>query len=90
MTDWRERIGRFGVWAPTDGMTSAEAVAFARLVEEVGYGALWLPETMGRDPFVHIAHLADHTTSLVFATGIANIHHRHPGPMVQATATLSE
>jgi len=90
MTDWRDRIGRLGVWAPTDGMTSPEAVAFARLLEELGYGALWLPETMGRDPFVHIAHLADHTTSLVFATGIANIHHRHPGAMVQAANALAE
>lgn len=90
MIDWRDRIGRLGVWAPTDGMTSEEAVRFARLLEELGYGALWLPETMGRDPFVHIAHLADHTASLVFATGIANIHHRHPGAMLQAANALAE
>ena len=27
-------------------------------LEALGYGALWLPETLGRDPFAHIAHLA--------------------------------
>lgn len=93
MTDvnaWRQQLGALGVWAPTDGMPSADAVALARLVEELGYGALWLPETMGRDPFVHISHLADGTSRLVLATGIANIHHRHPGPMRQATEALAE
>lgn len=90
MTDWRARLGRLGVWAPTDGMTSAEAVSFARRLEELGYGALWLPETLGRDPFVHVAHLADHTERLVLATGIANIHHRLPGAMLQAARALAE
>ncbi len=90
MTEWRERIGRLGVWAHTDGTTVAEAAGFAKRVEDLGYGALWLPETMGRDPFTHIAHLADQTRSLVFATGIANIHHRHPGAMLQATNALAE
>jgi len=78
------------VWAHTELMTVGEAAAFAALVDELGYGALWLPETMGRDPFTHIAHLADRTDSLVFATGIASIHHRLPGPMLQATNTLAE
>src|SRR3546814_11396145 len=45
---------------------------------------------MGRDPFAHIAHLAGEATSISFATGIANIHHRHPGAMRQASDTLSE
>jgi probable F420-dependent oxidoreductase len=90
MTDWRERIGRLGVWAHTDGMSVADAAAFAARVEALGFGALWLPETMGRDPFAHIAHLAGGTQSLVFATGIANIHHRHPGAMVQAANALAE
>jgi probable F420-dependent oxidoreductase len=88
--DWRAQIGRRGVWAPTEAMTAEEAGAFASTLEGLGYGALWLPETFGRDPFVHIAHLADQARSLTFATGIANIHHRHPGAMVQAANTLAE
>jgi probable F420-dependent oxidoreductase len=90
MTNWRERIGTLGVWAHTDGMAVADAAAFAARVQALGYGALWLPETMGRDPFAHIAHLAGTAESLVFATGIANIHHRHPGAMVQAANALAE
>ena len=73
-----------GVWYFTDAMSAGEAAEFAARIEQLGYSALWLPETTGRDPFVHIAHLANHTTTLGFATGIANIHHRHPGVTKQA------
>jgi probable F420-dependent oxidoreductase len=45
---------------------------------------------MGRDPFAHISLLAERTTSLIFATGIASIHHRHPGAMHQVANTLAE
>lgn len=87
---WRSALGKLGVWCTTEPMTAREAVLFAGELEEHGYGALWLPETFGRDPFVHAGHLADHTSSLVFATGIANIFHRQPGPMLQAANTLAE
>src|SRR5436190_4993167 len=71
-------------------MSVADAVEFARRIEQLGYSALWLPDTVGRDPFTHIAHLADSTATLLFATGIASIFHRHPGPMKQAANTLAE
>jgi probable F420-dependent oxidoreductase len=85
-----DRIGSLGVWFFTETMSAPEAAEFAQRVEALGYGALWLPETLGRDPFAHIAHLVDRTETLVFATGIANIHHRHPGAMMQAQRTLAE
>jgi probable F420-dependent oxidoreductase len=87
---WRERLGPLGVWCTTDMMTAAAARELAAEVESLGFGALWLPDTIGRDPFAHIAHLMDATASLVFATGIASIHHRGPGPMLQAARTLAE
>ena len=85
-----DRLRRPGVWFFTDGMSAGEAAEAAARIEELGYAALWLPETVGRDPFAHIAHLAAHTRTLVLATGIANIFHRHPGPMKQAAMTLAE
>ena len=86
----RDRLKTTGVWYFTDAMTVEAAGAFAARVEEVGYSALWLPDTVGRDPMAHIAYLATQTRSLVFATGIASIFHRHPGPMKQAALTLAE
>lgn len=87
---WKERIGPLGVWAPTDGLSLPAAVELASTLDKAGYGALWLPETMGRDPFVHAGYLAEHTERIVLATGIANLHHRLPGPMLQAANALAE
>ena len=79
-----------GVFYNTEAMTAGEAAEFAGRIESLGYAALWLPESTGRDPFTHIAHLANHTERLGFATGIANIFHRLPGVTKQAALTLAE
>ncbi|MBF82414.1 MAG: LLM class F420-dependent oxidoreductase [Actinobacteria bacterium] len=79
-----------GVWFFTETMDSEHAIAFAQKVESLNYSALWLPETTGRDPFSHISMLLANTERLVFATGIVNIHHRHPGVTKQAATTLAE
>jgi probable F420-dependent oxidoreductase len=84
------RLRTTGVWTFTEGMTAGTAGEFAARLEALGYSALWLPDTLGRDPFAHIAHLARATTTLLFATGIASISHRHPGPMRQAANTVAE
>ena len=85
-----KQIRRRGVWHPTDAMTSTESAEFAQRIESLGYSILWLPETTGRDPFSHIAFLSSQTLKLGFATGIANIYHRHPGVTWQAATTLAE
>jgi probable F420-dependent oxidoreductase len=79
-----------GVWYFTDAMSSGQAAETAARIESLGYSTLWLPDTMGRDPFAHIAWLASQTATLQFATGIASIFHRHPGPMMQVANTLAE
>ena len=75
-------IGWVGVWTRTDGLEIGQAVGFAQHVESLGYGALWIPDAFGRDPFAHAAWLFAHTSRLVVATGVANIHLRE----AQATA----
>ena len=40
-------------------------------IEGLGYCALWIPETVGRNPFVHAAWLLANTQKLIVATGIA-------------------
>ncbi|MGA1675360.1 MAG: TIGR03620 family F420-dependent LLM class oxidoreductase [Pseudomonadales bacterium] len=83
-------LGKLGVWYFTDGMSAPAAAATAQRVEELGYGALWIPETVGRNPFVHASWLLANTTKLVIATGIANIYHREPGVTMAAQKTLAE
>jgi probable F420-dependent oxidoreductase len=76
MRDAKTGLGGIGVWTWVDTMPAAEAAAFARQLEGWGYGALWLPEAVGRDPFALITHLAAHSEGLSFATGIANVYAR--------------
>jgi len=83
-------IGKIGVWFFLDAMTAAESVEFAQSAEKLGYGALWIPEAVGREPFAHSAYLASHTEKIVFATGIANIWARDPITMSAASQTVAE
>jgi probable F420-dependent oxidoreductase len=86
----RDDLSTTGLWYFTDGMSAGQAAEFAQWIESLGYSTLWLPDTVGRDPFAHIAWLGSQTTTLNFATGIANIFHRHAGPMKQVANTLGE
>ena len=79
-----------GVWFFTDRVTAPAAAETAKRIEGLGYSALWIPETLGRNPFAHAAWLLAHTERLVVATGIANIYHREPGVTVQGQKTLAE
>jgi probable F420-dependent oxidoreductase len=83
-------LSKLGVWAGMDGLTAAEAAAFARSVEEWGYGALWIPEATGRNSFVAAAWLLANTTRLVVATGIANIYARDWVATAAAQKALNE
>lgn len=89
----RDRLSgpsNLGVWYFTDAMTTGQAAETAGRIESLGYSTLWVPDTVGRDPFAHLAWLGSQTQTLQFATGIASIFSRHPGPMMQAANTLAE
>lgn len=90
MSSLADRLRTPGVWAFLDALPAPEAAEAARRIEALGYSALWVPETTGRDPFVFLSHVAGATSTLLLATGIANIHNRHPGAMKQAKETLAE
>lgn len=83
-------LGRIGVWASLDGMTASAARDFAQRVEQLGYRALWMPESRGRNVLVSSAWLLASTTKLVVATGIANIYARDPMAMANAQRGLAE
>jgi probable F420-dependent oxidoreductase len=83
-------IGKVGIWFFLDAMTGAESVDFARKAEKLGYGAMWIPEAVGREPFAHSAYLAAHTERIIFATGIANIWARDPITMSAASKTVAD
>ncbi len=83
-------LSKLGVWFFTDRMAAPLAADTAKRIEDLGFSALWIPETVGRNPFVHAAWLLANTSSLIIATGIANIYHREPGVTLAAQNTLAE
>jgi probable F420-dependent oxidoreductase len=83
-------LGRLGVWYFLDGMPAPLAADTAKRIEALGYSALWIPETVGRNPFVLASWLLANTSKLIVATGIANIYHREPGVTLAAQKALAE
>jgi probable F420-dependent oxidoreductase len=69
---------------------AAQAQELAAELEQLGYGAIWLPEVAGRDVMVHLAFLLAATQRLVGATGIASIWARDAVTMTGGVKALTE
>jgi probable F420-dependent oxidoreductase len=84
------RLGKLGVWAWIDCYSAVQAAEFAQQVEEGGYGALWIPEGVGREVFTASAWLLANTRNLIIASGIATIYARDPISAAAAQLGLNE
>lgn len=83
-------LGRIGVWGHLDSLSIADARAYARRADELGYGALWVPETVGRDPFTLLGLLAGDTGRIVLGTSIVGVWGRDPQTTRMSAATMTE
>ena len=88
--DLRTRLGRTGVWGHLDSLAAPDLRLYASRVEELGYTALWVPETVGREPFVLATILAETTDSIMIGTSIVNIWGRDAQATRMAALTLQE
>jgi probable F420-dependent oxidoreductase len=89
--DDRFTLPAVGLWTGAlDMVPAAQARELAAELEALGYGAVWLPEVAGRDPFVHLAMLLSATDRMIGATGIASIWARDAVTTSCATQTLTE
>lgn len=86
----RLELGRLGVWGHLDTLRAADAVGYARTAEELGYGTLWVPETVGREPVALLALLAASTDAINLGTSIVNIWGRDAQAARMAAMTLAE
>lgn len=84
-------LGRVGLWAyQLDQVPASRARELAAEIEEIGYPTLWIPEMVGREPFVSSSLLLSATERLVMATGIASIYARDALCANSAWHTLTE
>jgi len=87
-----DRAGPVGVWSfDLDQLPVAEAASFARDVERLGFGSLWIAEGVAsREALTHAATLLHATERLVVGTGIASIWARDAISMASARRTLAD
>jgi probable F420-dependent oxidoreductase len=85
------QLGRLGLWTfQLDLQPSARARDAVGELEELGFGAVWVPEAVGREPFANVTMLLSGGRKIVVGTGIASIHARTAMTMQAGWKTVSE
>ncbi len=86
------RLGRVGCWTfQLDDLPAARSQEVVAELEELGYGAVWVPEGFGsKEAFAHAGLLLAGSRSIVVATGIASIWARDPMAMSNGSRVLTE
>ncbi|MFI8974994.1 TIGR03620 family F420-dependent LLM class oxidoreductase [Nocardia asteroides] len=85
------RLGPLGIWSfQLDVQPMALATAAVAELDDLGFGALWVPEAVAREPFANAALLLSASTRMTVATGIASLHARTAPTMNAGWRTLSE
>ncbi|MGD9604017.1 MAG: TIGR03620 family F420-dependent LLM class oxidoreductase [Gammaproteobacteria bacterium] len=79
-----------GVFLFNEGIPAPELRDIVRRIEALGYGAVWFPEAIGREPFATAAFILSHTERLIVATGILNVHGRDAAVTAMGQQTLTE
>lgn len=72
----RRILGRLGVWSGLDALPAGDVARYAQQVEAMGLSALWINETVGREPFALLGFLARVTDRIGLGVGIASIYLR--------------
>lgn len=83
-------LGRLGAWGHLDSLPIDAARAYARRVDGLGYGTLWVPETVGREPFTLLGLLASETSEIRLGTSIVGIWGHDAQTTRMAAQTLHE
>ncbi len=84
-------LGPIGIWtAQFDYQPAGKVREAVAELEQLGFGAIWFPETVGRESLSQAALLLGATGRIVIATGIANVYARDCVTMAAGQNTLAE
>jgi len=94
MSTWPSSLeqlrGTIGIWTFAHETLPADRSGdIASELESLGYSAMWLPEAWGREAFTNAGLMLRATSSLIVATGIANIWARDAVAAANAAKTLN-
>jgi probable F420-dependent oxidoreductase len=82
------RLGPIGIWSAAFRSDAPEVDDAARELEDLGFGALWLPGGSGGDVFGISSRLLTATGHVVVATGVLNIWAHQPADVAEAVREL--
>lgn len=85
-------LGRVGVWSfALQAHAASEAQAAVAEYERLGFGAVWIPESVGsKEVYSHASLLLAGGRRIPIATGIANLYARDPMAMANGALALGE
>jgi probable F420-dependent oxidoreductase len=69
----RQALGRAGIWMPPPARIGLDPEAFARAIEEAGFGSVWIPGVNAAADLEALERLLAATERLVVATGVASV-----------------
>jgi len=90
MSDLRAGIGPLGVWGHLDSLPATAVRGYVRRAAELRYGALWVPETVGREPFALLGAIAEAADGMWLGTSIVGIFGRDAMTAKLGAQTLHE
>jgi len=85
-------LGPVGFWTfQLDAQPASHARELVCEVEEMGFGAVWIPEGFGsKEAFAHSSILLSGSERIVVATGIANVWARDPMAMSNGSKAIAD
>ena len=83
------KLGRLGVWYPTDRLDGPGLRALMRTIEGNGYSAFWYPESRGYESMSLADYLLGCSEKLVIGSSIANIYARDAFTARRATVSMN-
>jgi probable F420-dependent oxidoreductase len=87
----RTSLGKLGLWTfQLDMQPMKEAQKYIAQIDDLGFGAVWVPEAVGREPFASTSLLLSASERIVLATGIASLHARSSMTMQAGWKTVTE
>lgn len=87
----RTSLGKLGLWTfQLDMQPMKEAQKYIAQIDDLGFGAVWVPEAVGREPFASTSLLLSASERIILATGIASLHARSSMTMQAGWKTVTE
>jgi probable F420-dependent oxidoreductase len=79
-----------GIMCMADMMSHDALILFAKTAEQSGIETIWIPELVGRDPFITAAVLLGATTTIRVGSAIANVYVRDARATKSAAYCLAD